>query len=483
MVLNLKNVLTCFERYVKKAMREWRVPGMAVSVVKEDRLIYARGFGVKKLGSSSRVNEKTVFQIGSVSKSFTAALVSKLVDEGRFGWKDRVKDYLPEFRLYDPPATGDFRVEDLMSQRSGLPPHSGRLLPHLGFSRKYIINNLHLIKPSSSFRSEYSYQNNLFLAAADLVEKQTGKSWEQNLLEKFLIPLNMVSTTATLKAYRSLPNTAHGHYYARSGPEDPVTALSKNWPYYYWVYTIAPAGGINSNVIDISRWVILHLREGVFDKKRLVSTRNIKFLQAPMIDAGLGPWGETRRYCQGWIRSEYYPYPILWHNGGTSGMKSIVAMVPEAGIGITVLCNLSGVLFPEAISRYWLDLWFGKTPHDWSGDLLRVQKAETRRLEEPPAPYTPPRPLRYYSGTYYNSLYGLLTVVSHSGSLVLVMGRKKIRKKLALWGGDTFVLHWPGVINEGAGVQFYGGRSGIVESVEIEGMNDDLTGVFTKVRL
>ncbi|TLM98448.1 beta-lactamase family protein, partial [bacterium] len=172
-------------------------PGIAVAIVKGDRLIYAKGFGVKKLGCSDPVDENTVFQVGSVTKSFTSALVSMLVEDDQITWKSKVKDHLPNFRLHDPLATREFTVEDLMSQRSGLPPHAGCLLPHLGFNRAHIMNTLRYIKPASSFRSEYAYQNNLFLAAAALIEKKTGMSWEKNLLTRILKPLGMVNSTAT----------------------------------------------------------------------------------------------------------------------------------------------------------------------------------------------------------------------------------------------------------------------------------------------
>lgn len=476
----LNYILACFERSAKKAMREWRVPGIAVAIVKGDRLIYARGFGVKKLGSSNPVDESTVFQIGSVSKSFTATLVSMLVEEGKITWKNKVKDHLPNFRLHDPRATREFTVEDLMSQRSGLPPHSGRLLPHLGFNRDHIMNTLRYIKPAGSFRSEYAYQNNLFLVAAALVEKKTGMSWEKNLFTRILHPLGMANTTATLNGYQSSGNAAQGHYYAEPGPGSPVMPIPMNWPYHYWVYTVAPAGGINSNVLDIAKWLRLHLGRGTLKRKRFVCEANIKFMHTPKIAAGSGPWGERRHYCVGWVQSEYSPYPILWHNGGTSGMKSITAMVPEAGIGIVVLSNLYETLLPEALSKVLFDLWFGNPPRDWSRTLLEKQKAGSERLGESPAPFTPPRPLSYYTGIYYNDLYGPIAVNKTGSTLSVTLGPKKIRKRLKNWGGDTFVLYWPGVLTTGAGVQFYTGKTRMIEKIKIEGMNDDLTGVFTR---
>lgn len=415
MVFKLNKLTVIFEKYVHKVMHEWKVPGVAIAVVKDNSIIYVKGFGTKKAGCYSPVDSKTIFQIGSISKSFTAALVSMLVDEGKLSWNDKVTDHLPYFKLNDPHATNEFTIEDLMSHRSGLPPHSGRLLP------------------------------------------------------------------ATLKGYQSSVNTALGHYYSYPEPGKEVTTIPLNWPYHYWIYTVAPAGGINSNVIDMARWLELHLKLGNFKGKRLLTEDNVRFMHSPKIQADIGYWEETRCYCEAWVHSEYKPYPILWHNGGTSGMKSMAAMVPEECIGIVILSNLYESLVPEALCRFWFDLWFGNPLTDWSLKLLRKQ-ASVEGLQTPPLSYTPPRPLKYYTGIYYNHLYGPITIAKDNRSLTVTMGPRKIKKKFKHWGGDTFVLYWPGVLTSGSGVQFYSDKYGRVDKVEIAGMNDDIKGYFTKTR-
>ncbi|HWI54726.1 MAG TPA: serine hydrolase [Desulfobacteria bacterium] len=474
------NIIAEFERCIRHSMKDWRVPGMSVAIVSKGSPVYVKGFGVKTLGCSDKVDEHTVFQTGSVSKSFTSALISMLVDEGKLSWSDKVRDYLPDFRLHDPVITSDFRIEDLMSQRSGLPPHSGRLLPHLGFTGQDIIKKLYLIKPTFSFRKDYTYQNNLFLIAAALIEKRTGKSWFQNLAAKILNPLGMKHTTATLEGYLGSGRGAWGHYYDGPGPESPIKTLPKSWPHHDWVYTVAPAGGINSTALDMANWLLFNTGEGMFRNKRLISEKEMRFLHTPKVAAGMGVWGESRYYCQGWVLSQYSPYPILWHNGGTSGMKSMAALIPKAGVGIVVLCNLYESLLPEALSRIFLDMWFGNPRRDWNRELLDLQKARAEALGESPAPHLRPRPLKFYTGEYYNELYGPLTVSKSEGALTITLGPKKIRLALKHWGGDTFVLYWPGVLTNGAGVQFYSGRAGIVDKLTIEGMNDDVGGTFNR---
>lgn len=477
----MKHFCNLCEKYICKSATEWRVPGMAVAMVKDNRVIYARGFGVKKLGSGAKVDEKTVFQIGSISKSFTSALVSSLVDEGKFSWKDKIKHCLPHFRLHDSAATAAFTIADLMSQCSGLPPHSGRLLPFLGYDRDYIINAIRYIKPTGNFGVDYAYQNNLFLVAADLIERYTGKSWCQNLSRRILNPLEMKATTTNYECYRNSGNVALGHYYSNSEVDGPVTPIPLNWPYYYWLDTYAPAGGINSNIIDMAKWLILQINRGSYNGKQVISPENITFMHTPKTPAGEGIWGEPRHYCQGWIHAAYRPFPIIWHNGGTSGMKSIAAIVPQAQIGIIVLCNLYESFLPEAVCRYMLDLWFGNPPLDWSRKFLQSEKCKVQGISTPPTPYIPSRPLYLYTGAYNNNLYGRATVSKTGRSLLMNLGTKNVRLKLKHWGGDTFVLYWPGVLTHGSCVHFFFGRSGMAKAVRIEGMNDDLTGVFTKI--
>lgn len=470
--------LLIFEQYIKKALKDWQVPGLAVAIVHRDKTIYTKGFGVKKQGSSNPINEKTIFQAGSITKSFTAALLSILVDKGKLNWKDKVQKHLPGFKLHDSKAERHFTVGDLLSQCSGLPPHSGRMLPFLGYDRKYIVNNLHLIKPVNGFKREYGYQNNLFLAAAYVVEKLTGKSWEQMLYEEFIQPMSLTETTSSLERYQKSENVAHGHYYSDTG--SPINVIKMSWPHHQWIYTIAPAGGINSNVLNLADWIKLYLGRGVFNGKRFVSEKNIRLILSPHTPAGAGVWGEKRYYCKGWVYSNHVPYPILWHNGGTSGMKSIIAMVQEAGIGIVVMSNLADTLLPEALCRTWFDLWFQKKPSNWSSQLLQVQEENRFCLQDSPSPDTPSRPLLYYKGIYHNELYGPINVTINDNSLILTIGPKRITKRLKHWGGDTFVFYWPGVLTGGTGIQFYSNRWGTVDRLTIEGMNDSLTGTFIK---
>ncbi|OGP74443.1 MAG: hypothetical protein A2Y80_01605, partial [Deltaproteobacteria bacterium RBG_13_58_19] len=346
----LKEILADFAQYAEQGRQAWEVPGMAIAIVQGDQIIFAKGFGVRKVGTKEAVEEHTIFQIGSTSKAFTAALAAMLADGKKFGWQDRVIDHLPDFRMYDPWVTREFQVEDLMAQRSGLPPYSGDVQAFLGFDRTQMIHSLRYIKPVTSFRSQYAYQNGLFLAVASLVEKYTGKSWETNVQERLLQPLGMSSSSVGLKGLQQAKNVAFLH----QKKDGQVAALPQDWPYHFWVYTYGPAGGVNSNVLDMTKWLRLQLGKGKYQDKQLISEANQAFLQTPKILAGTG-FGGMNFYCQGWVYSSRHPYPLIWHNGGTSGHKTMVAFVPQAGIGIVVLSNLITNL-PEALALQFYDL-------------------------------------------------------------------------------------------------------------------------------
>ena len=195
----LENVFREFERQVERALRDFQVPGMAVAVVQEDRVVYSKGFGVKETGKREPVDPHTRFQVGSTSKAFTATLVASLVDEGKLGWKDRVVTHLPDFAMADPWVTKEFQVRDLMAQHSGMKPYAGDILAMIGYGRDDIVRSTAHIEPVTSFRSEFSYVNNLWVTAAAVVEAKTGKTWEQNLQERIFDPLGMGESSSAGK--------------------------------------------------------------------------------------------------------------------------------------------------------------------------------------------------------------------------------------------------------------------------------------------
>jgi CubicO group peptidase (beta-lactamase class C family) len=264
----LNDTIAQFDRHAQNAMLKWNVPGMAVAIVKDGEIIFARGYGVKTAGGSDPVTTDTVFQIGSTSKAFTAALAAMEVDSGRMNWTDPVIRYLPDFRMNDPWVTKEFTITDTLSQRSGLDEKWGTDLATLGYSRSEMIHALRYAEPISSFRSEYAYQNIPFMVTAAAVEKTSGKSWEENLEARIFTPLHMESASTSYEAFLSAPDHATLHMLGLlpDGTLGPVL-IDPGWEFNNMTYTLGPAGGINADVKDMAAWAIFQLGDGTFEGK------------------------------------------------------------------------------------------------------------------------------------------------------------------------------------------------------------------------
>ncbi|MCM8761386.1 MAG: serine hydrolase [Candidatus Omnitrophica bacterium] len=478
----LKAILGEFEDYAVKGMVDWQIPGMALAIVQGDDIIYEKAFGVKELGKDDPVTTDTVFQIGSASKAFTAALVAMLVDEGKIKWDDKVINHLSGFKMYDPWVTDQFQVTNLMAQNSGMPAFSLDNLIMAGYGRDKVVDSLRYVKPVTSFRSTYAYQNSIWLVAAKLVEKYTGKTWEQNIKDRIFTPLGMTSSSCDKSSYVSSDNAASLHHIV----DGKIIVLPMDWKYMDWPYDYGPAGGINSNVKDMIKWIRMQMSDGVFEGKRIIKEENLRFMRKPKTAIG-GSTGPEQYYCQGWIRREFSPYPIIWHNGGTSGSKTMVAFVSEARVGIVVLSNLIENKFPEALAFRFFDLYFGNPARDWSKEALRKQReaSEKENAKKPKRPAIPlhARPEYKYEGDYSNDVYGKVTVRKSEDHLVLSIGPRSMELDLRHWDKDTFMSSWSYfTVTEDAGlVTFTAGPDGEVSGMVVDVLNEDGCGVFRKI--
>jgi len=476
-------ILAKFEQYAEESMRGWETPGMAVTIVQGDDIVYSKAFGVKTDKGNNPVTTDTIFQIGSTSKAFTAVLVAMLVDEGKIKWKDPVIEHLSDFEMYDPWVSREFMVEDLMAQRSGMPPHALDALVLFGFNRDYIRHVLRYVKPTSSFRSEFAYQNNLFLVAAELIEKHTGKSWEENIKERIFEPLSMSASTMDMESFQEMEDVTSLHH--RLG--DKIITLCKDWPYLHWSYVYGPAGGINSNITDMAKWLKFQVNSGVFDSKLLVTEENMNFMHTPKTITTLST-GKKQYYAQAWVYRENTPYPIVWHNGGTTGCKTMVAIVPEAKVGIVILSNLIDSSLPDALAFRFLDMYLGNPDVDWSREMLASMKEGMKRVETelpvPPEDALPAMSLQKYVGDYQNAVYGQINISEKKGGLVLTIGPNKVEMYLTPWNRDTFSVYWPfyGDVGEsGVFALFEADPEGTVTGVTVNLLNEDGCGVFERI--
>ena len=248
--------LADLDSYVEKAMQDWQIPGVAIGIVKDDSLIFAKGYGVRELGKSDNVDEYTLFAVASNSKAFTAALLGMLVEEGKLKWQDRVTQHLKKFQMYDPYVTREINIQDLLTHRSGLPTFGGdHLWIGASISREEILHRIRYLKPNSPFRTNFQYQNLMFLAAGQIIPEITGKSWDDFIRERIFDPLGMAQSSTSVRALANQKNVAAPHEIV-AGELIPIEFDNMD--------NVAPAGAINSNIVDMSKWMRLNLNGGVF---------------------------------------------------------------------------------------------------------------------------------------------------------------------------------------------------------------------------
>ena len=445
----LTEVLAKFDTYAESSRQRWGVPGMAIAVVQGDNVVWSKGYGVRVQGEAATVEASTVFQIGSISKSFTATVMGMLVDEGKVRFEDRVVDRYPAFQVYDPWVTREFMIWDLMAQHSGMAPYAGDSAVSLGFTRQEILRGLRHLKPVSSFRSEFAYVNNLWLAVAAVEETLTGHTWEDLVADRLFTPLGMRSATTNLGGLLKGPNVALPHVLVDGKP----TPTRADYPDVGFVYTYAPAGGINANALDMAAYVTAHLNRGSYKGKALLKPETARWLHDPKtIMAFKGPANVQRGaaalgpmfYCQGWLRQLLSPTPLVWHNGGTPGSKAVVGFTPEGDLGVVVLSNLENTGLPEALMYYLYDLYYGRPVQDYAGMFLADAKALAAPTSTPPATPAPARGLSAYAGSYENPYFGPLTVEPQDSSLLIRVGQRQTLVRTKHWDGDTFAIALPG---------------------------------------
>lgn len=488
----LQPVLSKFEQYAEKALHDWQVPGMAVAIVQGDKVIYSKGFGVKKIGTQNPIDSDTIFQIGSISKSFTTALTGILVDQKLLKWKDKVIDYYPEMMLYDANVRPEFMIQDLFAQNSGLPTMATLFESFLGYSVDHMLKTLRYIKPVASFRSEYAYQNIFFVMAEKVLFAITQKDWLNLMNENILHPLDMKNSSATLEGFENSPNVTSLHY-KKNGKTFVREPRAEG---YDFLYTARASGGINSSVNDMSHYLIMLLNQGKYNNKTIISKENLNYLWAPktIIQELNGFW---IFYGLGWYRVEQENSNMIWHDGETLGCQNIIALIPEKKIGIVVLTNSVWTRLPHAIAYQFLDMYTNRPNQDWSNKLLAMKqeehtKAMQTKQEEEAAIIASTQnlksdllPASVYVGTYHNDVYGKIEVKADNNKLYIVIGPRQRRIDLEHVFRDIFRINWDtvseSITTENDKAYFTLNSTGSATKIYIEFFKNDGNGIFTKV--
>ena len=415
------------ESYIAEGMAAFDTPGLAIGIVVGDKLVYAKGFGVGRKGGEP-VDSRTVFQIASVTKGFLATMLAIAVDRGRFRWDDRVVDLDPEFQLKDPWVTREFRMFDLLAQRSGLPPYVSDMLIVLGFDEATLIRSLRYVDPVSSFRSTFAYTNVTHIEAGQIVAKSEGESdWGAVLRKYILEPLGMTESSFTADAIEAAPNHARGHRWTPEGTvEVPFTPLAP--------YRNAGAGAINSTVEDMARWLRLQLGDGSFEGKRVVSPENLAVTRMARVGTS-----DKSSYAMGWIIQATPNGTVVWHNGGTPAFGAYLGLQLDKRIGIVVLTNAAHVGFPDAVGAWIFDRLLGNPEIDHVAAVLKLAKASAETsasLWARPANPRPSPPLAPLAGSFANAAVGNVTVRQDGDALVMELATGAL--KLSPWDGEVF---------------------------------------------
>jgi CubicO group peptidase (beta-lactamase class C family) len=443
----LDDKLKEIDAYAQNVMNTWKRPGMAIAVVKDDKQVFAKGYGVRELGKQEPVDADTLFAIASNSKAFTAAALAILVDEKKVAWDDKVSKYLPDFQMYDPWVTSELTVRDLLSHRVGLDTFSGDLLWYeTTYTDDQILGRVKYLKPVSSFRTRYGYQNLMFIAAGAVIEKVSGKPWGVFVKERILDPLGMTRTTTTirdLKDNAAMPHNESGGT-LRVLPRGSVDGATA-------------AAGLNASVNDLSKWIRLQLGRGKFEGKQIFSEAQSWQMWQPNIMLPISeaasknnPTRHFNAYGMGWGMYDYYGRKVLNHSGGLDGFLSYTVLIPEEKAGFVVLTNNESPSFAVMMNKI-RDILVGAPNRDWNSEAveqIKRNKADAERTTNEQdaarvATAKPSLPLAAYAGTYNDKMYGDVVVSEENGKLVMrFTPSPNFVADLEAWNYDTFQIKW-----------------------------------------
>ncbi len=479
-----------FAQRVESARQGVGVPGMAVAIVEGDAVTFARGFGVKAIGGHDPVDADTIFPSGSTGKAFTVAALGILVDEGKIGWDDKVIDHLPGFQMYDPWVTREMTIRDLLVHRSGLGLGAGDLLfvPRTNLTRAESVRRLRYIKPATSFRSGFAYDNVLYMVAGQLIESVTGRTWETFMAEQVLKPAGMHHSTADSATHFAESNRAQPHARMDGGFRgigtqellDEHDELGR---------TAAPAGGLAVSANDFARWLLIQLHDGELPGHagRLFSAAAHEQMWTPVVLQPISPQPPALKltqpnfytYALGWDVMDYRGAKVIWHSGSVFGFLTVVMLIPDRQVGFSIQINsedgeiIRGLMY-ELLDHYlglphtdWLARWQAEKQHK-IGEALEALKAPAAK----PAPVGPSLPLERYVGTFADPWYGNIEVTQVGGKLAIdFKSTPRMSGALEHFQYDTFITHLTDKSIEPAYVTFGLGAQGNIERVTLKAVS------------
>ena len=438
-----------FDKFIEGERVHYKVPGVAVAIVKDDKIIFIKGYGLRKSDQNENVDPDTIFQLASLSKTFTAAGLAVQVDQNKLGWDDRIVKFLPGFELKDAYPTYYTTTRDLLAHRTGLPAFGGDLLSNLGYTADEVLARIKYIEPASSFREKANYSNVGFFTAGQVLAKISGMSFDKAIQTTLLTPLRMTRTGFWEGLDKS--NIASGH--ALVDGQVKVVPFDKS-------VLFAPAGGVTSTAHDLSKWMIMHLNGGSFEGVHVLKPETVNALFEPsMVSelsfAELPPINAHSSFSfgMGWDNFHFQGKYIVEKAGAMAGVRTVITLVPEAKIGIVVLANMNLTILPEVIRAKFLSMNFGTGGEDFEKEFAESAKVLAKVLEPPALPQVVlpmGHTLDQYTGEYESELYGKLRVIKTNDHLAVEGGPGRLPGTLKHFSNDTFLLKWEG-LNRGHG--------------------------------
>lgn len=468
------------DTFIANGAARWHVPGLAVVVVKDGRIAFAKGYGVRELGKPGAVDTATLFAAASTTKAMTAAALGMLVDEGKLKWDDPVTKYLPSFQLSDPYVTREVTVRDLLTHRAGL-GNADYLWYESGLSREEVVRRARWVKPAYSFRSSFIYQNVMYAVAGQVVAEVSGMSWDDFIRTRIFQPLGMTRSVTTLAQASMRENVVSPHN--AWGPTWDTVRVIRNAA----VDAAAPAGSIWTSVADWSKWLRFLLDSGRVNGMQLLKPATVNELFKPVTMVTSGQFYPTQQltkphwmtYGLGWFQQDYQGRKLDFHTGSIDGLVALAGLVRDQDFGVYILENLDHAELRHAIMLEALDLWLGAPQtgaRDWNGQVFNLYKglraggdSAQRAADAKRATGTKPSlSLERYSGTYSDSLYGTVTVSSANGALRLKWNQQSA--SLSHWEYDTFRADWDDRWKGNDQVTFVLGSGGTPKEVEVSGL-------------
>lgn len=431
------------DHYINSSMKDWKVPGVSVSVVRDGAVVYMKGFGVRDIGTKQPVTADTLFDIGSCTKAFTSAEVAMLVDEGKMQWDGKVNTYIPFFRLSDPLANQDVTIRDLLTHRTGVPGADFIWFVDPQAPRETLIRKLAYVQPNKGFRTTFQYQNLMYVAAGYAVEQVAHTSWDEFTRSRVFAPLGMTeSDTSAIEAQKA-PDHATPH---EENPDGSVKTIP-----WHNIDNVGPAGSINSSARDMAKWIAFQLGDGTYQGKQLISAENMREMHSAQMVISLEgeipkvffPDSMQLSYGLGWFVQDYRGHQLIIHAGDIDGFATMVALIPEIHTGYFVVIN-SGSLYRQVLSNQIADHLLHLPDAHWSErfkkmrvELQTEEKAgEAWQSKRTPGTH-PSRDLSAYAGEYENPAYGKAEIGYQNGKLSLHLGA--IESDLEHFQYDTFV--------------------------------------------